>query len=102
MVPAPVTFERRADAERWLAQEELTIASGDWVNPDAGLIPLGDFAATLRRSNFSKFWARSLDAAGIDRSVRFHDLRHTGNTLAAQAGAAMSDLMARMGHASTP
>ena len=32
--------------------------------------------------------------------MHFHDLRHTGNTLAAQAGATMSDLMARMGHGS--
>jgi hypothetical protein len=54
----------------------------------------------MRRSNFSKFWGHALDTSGIERSVHFHDLRHTGNTLAAQAGATMSDLMARMGHAS--
>jgi hypothetical protein len=28
----------------------------------------------------------------------FHDLRHTGNTLAAGTGASLADLMARMGH----
>ncbi|MGI5205638.1 tyrosine-type recombinase/integrase [Spirillospora sp. CA-108201] len=28
----------------------------------------------------------------------FHDLRHTGNTLAAQSGANLRDLMDRMGH----
>jgi integrase len=33
--------------------------------------------------------------------VHFHDLRHAGSTLTAQAGATMSDLMARMGHSST-
>ena len=33
--------------------------------------------------------------------VHFHDLRHTGNTLMAQFGATLSDLMNRMGHAST-
>lgn len=31
---------------------------------------------------------------------RFHDLRHTGNTLAAASGASTKELMARMGHAS--
>jgi hypothetical protein len=31
---------------------------------------------------------------------RFHDLRHTGNTLAAATGASTKELMARMGHAS--
>jgi integrase len=30
--------------------------------------------------------------------VRFHDLRHSGNTLAASSGVSTRDLMARMGH----
>lgn len=34
-------------------------------------------------------------------SFHFHDLRHTGNTLASRTGASLADLMARMGHAST-
>jgi integrase len=33
--------------------------------------------------------------------VRFHDLRHTGNTLTAGAGANLRELMERMGHSST-
>jgi integrase len=56
--------------------------------------------AAPRRSNFQKYWRQGLATAGIT-NIHFHDLRHTGNTLAAQAGATMSDLMARMGHAST-
>jgi integrase len=31
----------------------------------------------------------------------FHDLRHTGNTFAGEAGATLRELMDRMGHAST-
>ena len=31
---------------------------------------------------------------------RFHDLRHTGQTLAASTGATTKDLMRRLGHAS--
>ena len=34
---------------------------------------------------------------GLD-GVRFHDLRHTGNTLAARSGVSTPDLMARVGH----
>lgn len=37
--------------------------------------------------------------AGMD-GFRFHDLRHTGNTLAAATGASTRELMARMGHSS--
>lgn len=32
--------------------------------------------------------------------LRFHDLRHTGNTLATATGASTKELMSRMGHAS--
>lgn len=34
--------------------------------------------------------------------LHLHDLRHTGNTLAAETGATLRDLMNRMGHRSTP
>jgi hypothetical protein len=30
--------------------------------------------------------------------LHFHDLRHTGNTLAAATGSSLRDLMTRMGH----
>jgi integrase len=32
--------------------------------------------------------------------LHFHDLRHTGNTLASTAGAGTRELMTRMGHSS--
>jgi integrase len=37
---------------------------------------------------------------GMD-GFTFHDLRHTGQTLAASTGATLKDLMKRLGHAST-
>ncbi|MEU5788304.1 excisionase family DNA-binding protein [Micromonospora purpureochromogenes] len=36
---------------------------------------------------------------GLD-DLTFHDLRHTGQTLAAQTGATLADLMKRLGHSS--
>ncbi|WP_206686272.1 site-specific integrase [Kribbella qitaiheensis] len=33
--------------------------------------------------------------------MHFHDLRHTGNTWAAESGATLRELMERMGHASS-
>jgi integrase len=38
--------------------------------------------------------------ANIEEDVHFHDLRHTGNALAAATGASTKELMARMGHSS--
>lgn len=53
----------------------------------------------LRRGNFRRDsgWADAVAALGVP-GLHFHDLRHTGNTLAAQAGVSLADLKARMGH----
>jgi len=51
----------------------------------------------LRRSNFCRrIWRPALRAAGLPL-IHFHDLRHTGNQLAADAGANLRELMDRMG-----
>jgi integrase len=42
-------------------------------------------------------WLPALKVAGLT-GLHFHDLRHTGNTLAAIAGATLRELMDRMGH----
>ena len=53
----------------------------------------------LRRGNFNKMsaWPKAVAAINMP-GLHFHDLRHTGNQFAAQSGAALRDLMARMGH----
>ena len=38
---------------------------------------------------------------GLPGDLHVHDLRHTGNTLASEAGASLGELMNRMGHSST-
>jgi integrase len=42
-------------------------------------------------------WAKATASVGVP-GLHFHDLRHTGNTLAAQTGVSLADLKARMGH----
>ena len=49
---------------------------------------------------FFRPWDKARKAAGRP-DLRFHDLRHTGAVLAAQTGATLAELMARLGH-STP
>lgn len=66
----------------------------------SGLVFVGEKGAPLRRSNFSRPWAKALKAAGLP-AVHLHDLRHTGNTLAAASGASLRELMSRMGHGSS-
>ena len=62
---------------------------------------VGAKGGQLRRSNFSKPWARALAKAELSAELHVHDLRHTGNTLTAEAGASLAELMSRMGHSST-
>ncbi|SCL67507.1 Site-specific recombinase XerD [Micromonospora citrea] len=66
------------------------------------LVFTGDKGAVLRSGNFRRAvgWAAALRAAGMPEGFHFHDLRHTGNNLAAATGASTRDLMHRMGHAS--
>ncbi|MEU1600418.1 tyrosine-type recombinase/integrase [Streptomyces sp. NPDC005708] len=65
-----------------------------------GHVFLGPQGGRLRRSNFRDDWIKARKNAGVTADVHFHDLRHTGNTLAA-SGASLRELMTRMGH-STP
>jgi integrase len=41
---APETFERKSDAERFLALVEVQLGTGDWANPVKARIRLGDYA----------------------------------------------------------
>jgi integrase len=66
-----------------------------------GRVFVGAKGATLRRTNFQTMWRRGVRKAGLPEGFRFHDLRHTGNTWAADSGANLRELMDRMGHSST-
>lgn len=67
---------------------------------DDQLVFSGPKGAQLRRSNFTRQWRKALQAAGTT-GIHFHDMRHTGNTLAGEAGGSLRELMDRMGHRTT-
>ncbi|MUN38198.1 tyrosine-type recombinase/integrase [Actinomadura litoris] len=66
---------------------------------DDALVFTGIKGGPLRRSGFNKItrWKPVVEALGVP-NLHFHDLRHTGNTLAADMGVSLRNLMARMGH----
>lgn len=78
---------------------EAHVATHSGRGPD-GLVFPGTRHQPLRRATLYKAWHRALRTVSM-QGFRFHDLRHTGNTLAAATGASTKELMARMGHAST-
>ena len=67
---------------------------------DDSLLFTGDNGAPLRRGVLFKAWKKARTEVDVEY-LHFHDLRHTGNTLAAMTGASTKELMARMGHSSS-
>ncbi|MBT2907471.1 tyrosine-type recombinase/integrase [Streptomyces sp. McG8] len=69
-----------------------------YAEPGAdGRVFVGAKGATPRRNHFNRLWRKACADIGV-KALHFHDLRHTGNTLAASTGASTRELMARMGH----
>jgi integrase len=65
---------------------------------DEGLVFTSPAGRPLHHTNFRRrVWVKALTAAGLPE-LHFHDLRHSGNTLAASAGATLRELMDLMGH----
>ncbi|MGQ5226304.1 tyrosine-type recombinase/integrase [Streptomyces sp. yara] len=62
-----------------------------------GRVFVGAKKATPRRNHFNRLWHKACADAGVE-GLRFHDLRHTGNTLASRTNASTKELMARLGH----
>jgi integrase len=69
--------------------------------PRIGNAPLfsGPKGGRLPRATLRSAWIAACDAAGLE-DFHLHDLRHTGLTAVAQAGASLKDIQARGGHAS--
>lgn len=75
------------------------LANHTGAAPTALLFP-NETGGHLHARTFGKRFDAAREAAGRP-DLHFHDLRHTGAVLAAQSGATIADLMARLGH-STP
>jgi len=94
---------RRRDHRRHGRRRDIRAHLDDVVaDDDDALVFTGVTGAVLRRSNFQRTsrWTGPVAAVGLP-GFHFHDLRHTGNTLASRTGASLADFVARMGHAST-
>ena len=91
---------RRAVAIPASLVPELDRHLATYVRPESdALVFTGTKGAPLRRSNWSIKWRTACRAVGV-QGLRFHDLRHTCNTLTAATGASTRELMHRMGHSS--
>ena len=86
-VPEELAAQVRAHLERWVGRKKTS-----------PLFPsVRDPSRPLSQTLFDKEWRAARVKAGMP-AFRFHDLRHTGLTLYAQAGATLSEIMARGRH----
>lgn len=69
------------------------------VDPEALLFPARQ-GGHMSESTLTTVWYPARHKAGRD-DLRWHDLRHTGATLAAALGATVAELKARLGHSTT-
>ena len=84
-LPPQLVPELEAHIERWTTDD-----------PD-DLLFTDEDGEPLTRRLWNLRWAVARKKAGLEH-LHFHDLRHTGNTIAAATGASTKELMARVGH----
>lgn len=82
-----------------VSEIETHLAKFAAPGPTGRVFP-GEKGGPLRKLTVNSHWQKARTAAGLGDGFRFHDLRHTANTLTAAAGASTAELMARMGHSS--
>lgn len=86
-VPEELASQVRAHLDSWVGRKKTSPLFPSVHNPDR----------PMSQTRFDEEWRAARVKAGMP-SFRFHDLRHTGLTLYAQAGATLSEIMARGRH----
>ena len=80
---------------------DLELHLGSVAPGSDGLLFTTATGGPMRRATLYTAWHRATKSVGIT-GLRFHDLRHTGNTLAASTGVSTKkELMSRMGQSSS-
>jgi integrase len=105
LLQAPVRFEKDPKTEAGkrtvnipphvipiLVEHQRLYAGPEFFN-------IGLDGRRARGDTIYQAFVRAREEVGID--MTFHDLRHTGQTMAAAAGANLADLMRRLGHSSS-
>lgn len=97
--PKTAAGRRTVTLPALIAEELATHLARDTPKDPDAFVFVGERGGPLRRHVWQKVWDAARDRLGLEH-LHFHDLRHTGNTLAAATGASTRELMARLGHSS--
>ena len=78
----------------------LSAHLAEFGSGDDGLIFSTSEGGPIRRQRMADAWRKAATAAGLDESVKFHDLRHFYPSLLIRHGESVKVVQARLGHAS--
>lgn len=92
-------YRTLAIPEPLVAELERHLEKFSQPGPD-GLVFVGKLGAPLARTNFSEKYQPARKKAGLPKGFRYHDLRHTHMTAAAESGASTREPMRRLGQSS--
>jgi integrase len=95
------TYQERSVAIPGFLKDALGEHVAEYVPEHDGLVFTTENGKPLRISNFrNRAWLPALEAAGLPRSVRIHDLRHSCASLLIKRGAGPKLIQAHLGHSS--
>jgi len=101
LVPGPPKTGPRSVSIPAPLAEEIGAHLAAFPAGPSGLVFTGAKGQPLRHCNFyRREWKPALEAAGLDRGLRIHDLRHSAVALAIAAGAHPKEIQELCGHAS--
>lgn len=68
----------------------------EWFRAKRKTVPFGDVMPVFSIPNFHRNWKKAVERAGLG-DIRFHDLRHTAATRAAEMGATVNEMKKAFG-----
>ena len=95
-IAIPDSLVRALKAHRVSQAEERLISGSDWQ--DFGLIFCTTRGTPIEPSSSLQDFKRVLVKAGLPRSIRFHDLRHSAASLLLAQGVPLRSIMELLGH----
>jgi len=98
-IPLPTDVIKELKKYRKWQEWQRHLLGDKWEDND--MVLANNFGRVVDTSNFtSRYFKKMLVQAGIDRSVKFHDLRHTHATLLLLLGVNVKVVSERLGHTS--
>jgi integrase len=99
LAPLKTRASRRVVPVDDVVLQAVTNHMQQWRPGPGGLLVTNRLGAPVRRSSFGHCWKVAVEACGLPRGTRFHDLRHFYASALIRAGLHPKAIQSRLGHA---